>query len=309
MSGSTADARFVHPALFYRSEAEYRATIVPFVTTGLELGQPVAVSVPGPRLRLVRDALGDRARDVTLLDMTHEGRNPGRIIAQVLRRFADRHPDRHVRIVGEPIWPSRTGAEYPACVQHEALINAAFAGRDVTILCPYDVAGLDETALADAHATHPVLWDGDGERVSAEYDPDAVIERYNEPLDAPRAESRLVATAADVTEARHFTMARARAAGLAEERVRDLALIVTELATNSIVHTPGPGQLAVWSEDGHVVCEVRDPGKFADSLAGRRPADPDRPNGRGLLLVNDLADLVRVHSGPEGTVIRAFLGV
>jgi anti-sigma regulatory factor (Ser/Thr protein kinase) len=308
MSGSTADARFVHPALFYRSEAEYQDKIVPFVTHGLDLGQPVAVAVPGPRLQLVRDALSTRADQVSLIDMAHEGRNPGRIIARVLRRFADLHPDQHVRIVGEPVWPGRTDAEYSACVQHEALINAAFAGRDVTILCPYDAHGLDATAIDDAHATHPVIW-ADREYVSDGYAPDAVLVRYNQPLPPPDCAIHVVATPADVTDARKFAAEEGRRHGLTGERVHDLELIVAELVTNSIVHTPGPGRLAVWRENGHVTCEVADFGTFADLLSGRRPADPTIPGGRGLLLVNDLADLVRVHTGDAGTQIRALLRV
>lgn len=309
MSGRLLSTRFAHPALFYRSEDDYQAKIVPFVTEGLDLGQPVAVSVPGSRLRLVREGLGDAARDVTLLDMTDEGRNPGRIIARVLRRFADAHPDRHVRIVGEPVWAGRSDTEYPACVQHEALINAAFAGRDVTILCPYDLATLDETAIADAYATHPEVWESDRRRASDRYDPDGVIARYNQQLAAPAVESLVVATVTDIGEARRYAVDEAKQLGLVPDRLQDLALIVTELVTNSIVHTPGPGHLAVFGDDGHVVCEVRDPGQITDPLAGRRPADPAQPNGRGLLLVNDLADLVRVHTGPDGTTVRAQLRV
>jgi len=308
MSGRLVSTRFVHPALFYRSDADYQAKIVTFVTDGLELSHPVAVAVPGPRLRQVRDGLGDTARHVTLLDMAEEGRNPGRIIASVLRRFADRHRDRHVRIVGEPVWPGRGDAEYPACVQHEALINLAFAGRDATILCPYDTTGLDATAIADARATHPVVWGDDGARASDEYDPDGAVARYNQPLVQPAAEVVVVATAGDVGEARRYAVERGRRFGLGEDRLQDLALVVTELVTNSIVHTPGPGRLAVFVDDGHVVCEVRDPGKLADPLAGRRPANPERQNGRGLLLVNDLADLVRTHLG-DGTTIRALMRV
>jgi anti-sigma regulatory factor (Ser/Thr protein kinase) len=308
MVGRLVSTGFSHHALFYRSDNDYRAKIVSFVTAGLELGQPVAVAVPGPRLRQVRDGLGDGARHVTLLDMTEEGRNPGRIIARVLRRFADTHRDRHVRIVGEPVWPGRSGAEYPACVQHEALINAAFADRDATILCPYDTTGLDPATIADAYATHPVVWGDDGESASDEYDPDGVIARYNLPLAPPAGDVVVVAAPADVATARAFAVQRARRFGLGEDRLQDLALIVTELVTNSIVHTPGPGRLAVFREDGYVVCEVHDPGVVADPLAGRRPADPERPNGRGLLLVNDLADLVRTHTG-DGSIIRALIRV
>ena len=120
---------FVHPALLYRSHREYLDGLIPFITAGLEGQEPVAVTVPEPNLRLLSDALGPAAARVTLIDMTEAGRNPGRIIPVVLRAFADRHPERHVRIVGEPIWGGRTATEYPACVQHEALINSAFAGR------------------------------------------------------------------------------------------------------------------------------------------------------------------------------------
>ncbi|GAA3305000.1 hypothetical protein GCM10020295_57570 [Streptomyces cinereospinus] len=87
-----------------------------------------------------------------------------------------------MRIVGEPVWAGRSPAEYPACAQHEALINAAFTGRRVTVLCPYDVRALDERVLADARATHPTVIAAGRERDSAAYDWQGVVGRYNEPL-------------------------------------------------------------------------------------------------------------------------------
>ncbi len=143
------------------------------------------MAVPGPQLKLMKTELGADADQVHFLDMTQAGRNPGRIIPGVLRAFADARSTARVRIIGEPIWPGRTSAEYPACVQHEALINAAFRGREVTILCPYDADGLDEKVLADAYATHPLVIDEGRELASAAYSPDTVVARYNEPL-APR---------------------------------------------------------------------------------------------------------------------------
>jgi anti-sigma regulatory factor (Ser/Thr protein kinase) len=55
-----------------------------------------------------------------------------------------------------------------------------------------------------------------------------------------------------------------------------------------------------------VVCEVGDRGRIADPLAGRLPAPRDQRGGRGLLLVNLVADLVRVHTGETGTTIRCW---
>lgn len=120
MSTATSSEPFVHPALFYRGKEQYTAGTVPFLVEGLAAGEAVAVAVPGPNLELIKAELGASAAEVTFLDMTRAGRNPGRIIPGVLRAFADAHPADRVRIIGEPIWAGRSAVEYPACVQHEA---------------------------------------------------------------------------------------------------------------------------------------------------------------------------------------------
>lgn len=301
--GPTADP-FTHPALFYADEAGYLAGTVPFVEAGLAAGEPVAVAVPGENLALLRKALGEDAHRVRLLDMTEAGRNPGRIIPRVLRGFADAHPGRRVRIIGEPIWRGRTADEYPACAQHEALINHAFTGRPATILCPYDTSGLDAVALADARVTHPVLIEDGVERPSDAYAPDRVVAGYNLPLSAPPGARALPYDADLLPDARGFALHHADALGLPPDRRDDVALAVSELTTNSVIHGGGTGTLRVWAEAGHVVCEVRDRGRLTDPLAGRRPAAPGQIGGRGLLLVNYLADLVRVHTADDGTTVQ-----
>lgn len=50
-------------------------------------------------------------------------------------------------MINEPTWASRSDVEYPACVQHEALINNAFTGRDLAVLCPHDESRLDPAGL------------------------------------------------------------------------------------------------------------------------------------------------------------------
>jgi anti-sigma regulatory factor (Ser/Thr protein kinase) len=302
-------AAFLHPALFYQDDEDYLAGTIPFVREGLDAGEPVAVAVPGDNLRLIRDALGDAADTVRLLDMREAGRNPGRIIPGVLRAFADAQPDgRRVRIIGEPIWAGRTDGEYPACVQHEALINAAFAGRLATILCPYDVRRLDERVLADAYATHPtVIPSGGGpEQESGRYAPDDVVARYNEPLPVVADVLALSFDAGSLPEVRHLATAEGARLGLTGITLENLTLAAAELTTNSVIHGGGSGTLRVWGEDGYTVCEVRDKGRLADPLAGRRPATRDQRGGRGLLLVNLIADLVRTHTGEEGTTVRCW---
>jgi anti-sigma regulatory factor (Ser/Thr protein kinase) len=303
-----AERRFRHPALFYRGMDEYLAGTLPFIEAGLAAGDPVAVAVPGAQLEALRAGLGGSAARVRLIDMTRAGRNPGRILPGVLFAFADEHRDAgFVRIIGEPIWPGRSQVEYPACVQHEALINHAFAGRSVEILCPYDVAGLAPDVLADAERTHPTLIGPDGRRFSDRYAPDEVLAGYNEALPAPPGVDPLFVDAGTLAQARAFARAHARRAGLDPDRADDFEFAVNELVTNSIEHARSRCALRVWVEDGHLVGEASDSGRLDDPLAGRRPAPPDQSRGRGLLLVNHLTDLVRIYRSDQGTTIRIFM--
>jgi anti-sigma regulatory factor (Ser/Thr protein kinase) len=306
MSGSLA-----HEALFYRNSDEYRAGTVPFVERGLDRREPVLVAVPGPRIALIVAALGADAAWVRFLDMTYAGRNPGRIIPWVLHAFVDEHAGQPVRIVGEPVWAGRTVDEYPACVQHEALINVAFAEQVATILCPYDAQGLPPGVLDDAACTHPVLVDLDVRTDSTQYtDPGDVVEAFNRPLTEPSPYTPTLAfDAPTLPLVREFVAYYADRAGLPAGRVNDLQLAVNELASNAIVHGGGTGELRVWPADGHVVCEVRDRGTATVQLAGRVPPAPHSLSGRGLALVNYLSDLVRIHTGPDGTAVRSYVGL
>jgi anti-sigma regulatory factor (Ser/Thr protein kinase) len=300
---------FVHPALFYRDQEEYLDGTVSFVREGLAAGDPVAVAVPGKNLALIRDALGEAAEAVRLLDMCEAGRNPGRIIPGVLRAFADAQPPgRRARIIGEPIWAGRSDTEYPACVQHEALINAAFRGRTATILCPYDVERLPEHVLADAYATHPTVIPSGSRREqgSDAYAPEDVVARYNEALPPVPDALTFAFDSNSLSQARHVAVGEGSRLGLTGVKLDDLALAVAELTTNSVVHGGGSGVLRLWTEDGYVACEVRDEGRLEDPLAGRRPVPRDQRGGRGLLLVNLIADLVRVHRADDGTTVRCW---
>jgi anti-sigma regulatory factor (Ser/Thr protein kinase) len=303
---------FVHEALFYRDPAEYVASLAPFVETGLELGEPVLVAVPETNLELLRDAIpGGEA--VRYLDMADRGRNPGRIIPDVLLAFADANPGRRVRIIGEPIWPGRTDTEYPACAQHEALINLALAGADATVLCPYDATRLAPAMLADAARTHPVVVRDDKRESSPDYaDPAALAAAFGTPLPDPAGPVLATVTYGDgdLPALRELVTRCARAARLTDDATRRVRLAVQELATNTVEHAGGPGTLRIWREpgvEGGLVCDVHDTGRLADPLAGRRPVPHGQVRGRGLLLVNQLCDLVRVHAGADSTAIRVWV--
>jgi hypothetical protein len=283
---------------------------VPFILGGQTRREPVAVAVPGPNLHAIQTELaarGGRVDQVQWLDMTEAGRNPGRIIPAVLRAFADQHPDQRVRIIGEPIWPERSHTEYPSCVQHEALINTAFTGRHATILCPYDTQRLTPVALADAAATHPILVERDRWWPSTVYAPDDIVSTYNKWLPVPpTAEEFFRVTVSNLGRIRRWTAGLAHKVGLAAERIVDLVFVVNELVTNSLEHGTGMARLLSWTTGSALVFQTVNTGKLANPLAGRLPVAPDQLRGRGLLAVNLLADLVRIHTSHNRTTIRAY---
>jgi anti-sigma regulatory factor (Ser/Thr protein kinase) len=244
-----------------------------------------------------------------MTDMADAGRNPGRILGGLLSAFAERHAPKSVRMIGEPIWPGRSEAEYPACVQHEALINTAFAGCDLAVLCPYDVRYLGPTAITDAHSTHPVLWRaGMPEQDSVAFAPAAVWEYYNRPLASdPAAVTYTVDQLTDLGGLRQFIAAYGQWFDVPAHITSNLQLIANELATSSVQHDGAPCQVALWQRDGNLICEARDNGYLDDPLAGRRPYQRDTERGRGLFVVNGLADLVRIYTTAGQTTIHAYL--
>jgi anti-sigma regulatory factor (Ser/Thr protein kinase) len=310
MIGPVAAAEPVeHLGLLYRNDEEYAAGCAAFVRRGLQAGQPVLVSVPAANGAVLRRALDPReSRRIRFFDMREAGRNPGRIIPGVLLQFAARNEGTRVWIVGEPIWPGRTPMEYPACAAHEALINVAFHGRDAAILCPYDVAGLDAEMVADAWSTHPIMIDGIATRTSDRYgDPVATAEWFNRPLPPPPHDAARFpfSSGEQLSGLRRAVGRHAAAAGLDPEGVSDVQIAVNELTTNSLEHSPRrEGVLRLWREPGLFVCQVDDGGHLADPMAGRRPGPPGAPSGHGLVLVNHLVDLLRVHTAPGGTSLR-----
>lgn len=298
----------IHTALFYCGDREYLEAVVPFVCGGLERGERVFVAVPANKLELVRNAVGDAAGDVIWTDMAKVGRNPARGFP-MLSAVGDRGAGR-VRIVAEPVWPGRCAEAYPACVQNEALFNTTFADWPLTTLCPYDAAGLDSRVLADARTTHPLIQRNGTVLDSDDYSSWDALARCNIPLPVdPSATTFTVRTLEDLGGARALVARCSAAAGLSAEAVGDLQLIVTELATNSLEYSSGGCTLALWQRDDAFVCQVDDSGRLDDPLAGRRAPVRHTTGGRGLFLVNALADLVRIHTSDRATAIRAYFSL
>lgn len=105
------------------------------------------------------------------------------------------------------------------------------------------------------------------------------------------------------------TLARGRRlSGTAEEA---LTVIVTELATNAVLHSGSP-DLAVMFEadDATLTVTVRDGGHWRARPAPRcEGADMDAAFGRGLSLVDAYSVDTSVRRSAEGTVVRAVVAL
>ncbi len=307
----TGHSGFIHSALLYDSQQKYLESVVRFVLDGLAADEAVLVAVPGDKLASLHDALsgsvGGFTAELRMADIDELARNPVRFMAAE-GSFVDEHPNRRVRIVNQLAWPGRRHDEFVSCIEHEALVNEALDGYPVTKLCLYDASRLGDDLLADSRATHPFLWSRGALQRSAEYAPDDVLKRCNQPLPAhPGAVTYLVRKSADLRPARSFAVNYAGWAGMSQDGIDDLQLVATELATNSLMYTDGACRLALWRQDEHLVCEARDTGRLEDPLVGRLDPGPSGPASRGLYLVNAISDLVRTHTTSTGTTIQAYL--
>jgi anti-sigma regulatory factor (Ser/Thr protein kinase) len=257
---------------------------------------PVIVAA-AEQLAEIRDALGENARTVVGIDRSLAGRNPARLIP-AFQHHVDAS-NAAVHCIGEPARPDDPQALRAEMALHDLMLQLpAFRSWDCRVTCAYD-AGLhaDVVAeLADSHRPHS--------------DPEDAVDRLRaRPLPPrPPHSEELGVDRTTLNALRGFIEERATLAGLDEERVDDLVYAVNEVVTNSICHGEGRARVNFWvGDDGSVTCEVRDRGWVRDPLAGRVAPDPDRPNGRGLWLVNQLCDLVQLRSSPAGTTLRLHI--
>jgi anti-sigma regulatory factor (Ser/Thr protein kinase) len=249
----------------------------------------------------VRDTLGDRLRDITYVDMDEHGRNPARLCT-LLDGFRSSANGRRCVGVQEPVLGDQPAATLEESRFGESVLNSpALQSWNVALLCLYDTSGLDEAGLTRMRESHPSVH---GEEDNPVYDPGLAGSLFAEALPGVPSEAQGcdVLDRAGVGAAREFV--RSRAGDLTADRREDLVLAANEVMVNSLQHGGGQCRLAVWTEDGSVVCDVQDAGHIADPLVGRLRPRPDSSTGRGLWLANHLCDLVQIRSSQAGTTVR-----
>lgn len=315
-TGTTKTVResgFQHEVMFYDSAERFLAGTVPFIEGALEAGEPALVAVGAEKIELLRGELGADSERVRFADMEALGHNPALIIP-AWRQFVDEHVSDKTRArgIGEPIWPGRSSVEIDECQRHESLLNIAFGGEPTwSLLCPYDIASLEDEVLEAAAHSHPYLAEDGSSRANGLC---RELGRSPSPFaggfePSPPSARELAFGREGLHDLRGLVAAEAETAGLSRERTTDLVLAASELAANSVRHGGGYGTSRFWREPGALVVEVADAGRIEQPLVGRVRPTPSQGGGRGLWMANQVCDLVRIRSGETGTAVRLHMSL
>jgi anti-sigma regulatory factor (Ser/Thr protein kinase) len=301
---AAADGGFRHVAWFYRTPGEYAAAADEFMRAGIARDEPLFAALPGGQLPAGSQVTSGAA--MTLTDMCELGRNPARLIPAI-RSFGEGFSGRRIRFLGESAWPGRSTAELSEAGRHEALLNLAFAGAEISILCPYDVASLPAAVIAAARSTHPFVRSGDDELDNPDYlEPAGFLAKTGQPLVAPELTETL-AYDRDLRPVRALVAAVGQRAGMDPARRTDLVIAASEVAANTLRHTRSGGLIRLWTTDDEVLCQIEDTGFIADPLAGRWRSPADAAGRQGLWLVNQVCDLAEIRTSELGTTVRLHM--
>lgn len=316
-----------HQGLVYGSDEEFLASTVPFCLDGLHADDAVLAVTTDTNIDLLRQGLGDAARQVEFIAADLWYRTPGRTLS-AYHRYVEKHTadggHRRVRVIGEPVWHGRDALETAEWTRYESAINIAFAPCPAWIVCPYDTRSLPEPVVRDARRTHPQLVTGPGASASDHYlaptAPDGAWDREVATLPAHGRDAAGVRFGADLGTARAFVSRTATALGMSPAGAGRLVLAVNEVTTNAVQHGAGHGRVAVGRSGHRIVCDVTDSGRTGtdrtgtdrtrtDWYAGYLPPDPSQPRGHGLWAVRQLCDLVEIDARRDGTTVRLHMNL
>jgi anti-sigma regulatory factor (Ser/Thr protein kinase) len=300
---------FQHDAFLYRSDEALVTAMVPFLRAGLARGQAtVAITTPH-QLALLRDGLGPDAARVRLVDGADWYLRPEAAIADydaAVRELTEGGAPL-VRAVAQ-LPSDSTAEEHLAWTRYEAIVNRAFRGLPLWVVCLYDERELPPGVVADARRTHPTLWQANRRRANRGYvEPAALLGELPDPSPAAVGQPSLrLQIDGDRHGWRRPVAAAVSSEGLATEGVEEFLLAVGEVVGNAVRHGGGRAQLALWVTDSGVMCEVTDRGPgMDDPFAGYLPpGSGDAAQGMGLWVARQLSDMLTVQSGPDGTTVR-----
>lgn len=297
---------FRHHALIHDSDQELVSGLLPFVSDGLTMRQPVVVVAEARTRQLLNEALGSGQAEVRFLDPAVVYEQPGRAIAgfaEMVGEYLSAGTDL-VRLVGEVPFGSRE-REQREWMRYESAINDVFASLPVWSVCAYNERSLPADVLAGVARTHPLLITGRRPVVRERSTAPTAFLRGSAARERQGAAVLAQFELRDLGEARRTVRDMATGRGMGSARAEQFVNAVNEIATNALTHGLPPATLTVMADEDAVACEVTDQGPgIDDPLASfRLPADDEQEGGRGLWLARELCETVELETRPAGFAV------
>ncbi|MCE0763034.1 MEDS domain-containing protein [Pseudonocardia kujensis] len=300
-------AGHVHEAGFYSSDADFLAMIVPFVTGGLDAGEPVVLGYDERKCDLLRAALPR----TDAVDFVVDGRlyaTPAGAIEAYRQQF-ERHlaaGAEQIRIAGD-VPHEGNGGRFAGWDRYESAVNVVWQDYPVYSRCLYDATTVSRPVRDVVERTHRRLLTPEGGRASPRYQEVAEFERLPVAVDPlERAGPDLVLVDPSLGETRR------RVAEAARERVdpataTELLFAVSEAVTNARLHGRPPLTVTGWTDAARILVRVHDAGPGPpDPLTGLVPAPRGSTGaGLGLWLSHQLTNIdIALLTGADGFVVR-----
>jgi anti-sigma regulatory factor (Ser/Thr protein kinase) len=297
-----------HEVGFYRSDADFRALIVPFAEEGIAAGEPVILAYDDRKSGLLRSWLTDPSA-VDFIRGSAAYAAPARAIA-TYRRLFESHVARgagQIRVAGE-LPQLGDGGRFEGWDRYESAINTVWDDFPVWGRCLYNTTA--PAAVLDAvRRTHPYIVSPTGERrVSDDYQDPLEFEGLAyvpDPLEGSPPLAELVNRPA--AEARHVLAQIARGR-IPAATLEDMLIGVTEAVANAQHHGRPPATVRIWAAPDRIVVTIHDTGPGpADRQAGLVPAagsTSDRRLGFGLWVIHQLDLDVTLRRASGGFTVR-----
>ncbi len=302
-----------HVVQFYDEDSQLAATVGGYLTAALEDGAVAIVIATEAHRRLFAAELEAAGVDLAassldgslvLLDAAAtmagfidagqvDRAGFGRIVGSVVERAVQ--SGRPVRAYGEMVALLWEAGDVLAAIELETAWNDLARELPFALVCAYRSESVEGHEHAEAlhevcHLHTSVIGSPPGERP----DPPAATEVCAQFPREPQAPAA----------ARHFVADVLKGWGHPPSLLEDAKLVVSELATNAVIHARTPFSIEIRPAGSSVRLSVRDGSRERPSL---RHEDRLAPSGRGLRLIDMLAANWGVEIAQDGKAVWAEL--
>lgn len=299
---------YFHEAAYYDSEAQLLDILLPFLSGGLEAGEPTLVAFGEAHAALVQRAM-PRLTGITYLSGGDMYARPAGAIHAYRKLLADLVAEgaTQIRIVGE-LAPWMFGATWDWWCRYESAINRAYNDFPLWSMCAYDTTATPPHVLADVSRTHPMIAaPGALHHVNPGFvDPAVLLGQHRPPAEDPLQQEPPVVELTDPTpnDARQAVLAKAPES-VSRRDLETFVTAVSEAVTNAIRHGRPPVLVRLWTGADRVLLTVTDHGAgLSDPYAGLLPRNGLEPGGLGLWLTHQLCSHVAMYRDRDSFTIR-----